>query len=393
MIGAMKSTLDPRRLDAKPEETSRRVLDWWDRRRRSLPWRATPGQRADPYHVWLSEILLQQTNVQTAIPYFQRFAALWPRVEDLAAASLEDVMRAFAGLGYYSRARNMHACAREIARRGGEFPSEEAELRALPGVGAYTAAAVAAIAFNRWASPVDGNIARIMTRLRAIEAPIAKAKGEIAAAAAALTPADRPGDFAQALMDIGAMICGPRNPDCPACPLRPACAGAATGQPQAYPRKQSRKARPQRRGAAFLAQASDGSILLRARPPEGLLGGTIELPGTPWSVDFAPDEAAGAAPFAAPWRLAPGLVEQAFTHFSLHLDVYVACLPGKPPARDGCFWVERRDIQSAALSSVMRKAVARGMMFARDGEDAPEAQRVSKRRNGLSTKGPSTPRS
>ncbi len=389
----MKSSLNPRRPDAKPWETSRRVLDWWDRHRRSLPWRAAPGQPADPYRVWLSEILLQQTTVRTALPYFERFAALWPRVEDLAAASLDDVMRAFAGLGYYSRARNMHACAREIARRGGAFPQGEAELRALPGVGAYTAAAIAAIAFDRHASPVDGNIARIMTRLRAIDAPIARARGAIAAAAAALTPADRPGDFAQALMDIGATICLPRNPDCPACPLRPACAGAATGQPQAYPRKESRKARPQRRGAAFFAQASDGSILLRVRPPEGLLGGTVELPGTPWSVDFAPDEAESAAPFPAPWRLAPGPVEQAFTHFSLRLNVYVAHLPGKPPAHDGCFWVARREIARLALSSLMRKAVAHALMFARDGQDAPEARRVSTRRNGPSTKGPSWPES
>ncbi|MGA2794323.1 MAG: A/G-specific adenine glycosylase [Roseiarcus sp.] len=389
----MKSSLDPRRPDAKPGETSRRVLDWWDRHRRSLPWRAALGQSADPYRVWLSEILLQQTNVQTALPYFERFAALWPRVEDLAAAPLEDVMRAFAGLGYYSRARNMHACAREIARRGGAFPPGEAELRALPGVGAYTAAAIAAIAFNRHASPVDGNIARIMTRLRVIDAPIAKARGAIAAAAAALTPVDRPGDFAQALMDIGATICAPRNPDCPACPLRPACAAAATGQPQAYPRKESRKARPQRRGAAFFAQASDGSILLRARPPEGLLGGTVELPGTPWSVDFASDAAASAAPFAALWRLAPGLVEQAFTHFSLRLNVYVARLAGKPPAHDGCFWVAQREIERVALSSVMRKAVAHALIFARGDEDAPEARRVNKRRNGPSTKRPSSPES
>ena len=392
MVGAMKFSLDPHRPDAKPIETSRRVLDWWDRHRRSFPWRAGPGEPADPYRVWLSEVLLQQTSAQTAIPYFERFATLWPRVEDLAAAPLEEVMRAFAGLGYYSRARNMHACAREIARRGGAFPQGEAELRALPGVGAYTAAAVAAIAFNRIASPVDGNIARIMTRLSAIDAPIAKARGAIAAAAAALTPADRPGDFAQALMDIGATICAPRNPDCPACPLRPACAGAATGQPQAYPRKERRKPRPRRQGAAFFAQASDGSILLRARPPEGLLGGTVELPGTPWSVDFAPDEAASGAPFPAPWRLAPGAVEQAFTHFSLRLSVYVACLPGNPPAHDGCFWVARQEIERAALSSVMRKAVAHALIFARR-QETPEARRFSKRRNGPSTKRPSSPES
>ena len=348
-----------------PHAIARRVLAWWDRHRRTLPWRARPGESADPYRVWLSEILLQQTTVQAVIPYFERFTALWPRVEDMAAAPLEDVMRAFAGLGYYSRARNMHTCAKAVAQRGGAFPENEAALRALPGVGAYTAAAVAAIAFNRPASPVDGNIARIVTRLHAIEAPIAKASREIAAAAAALTPRDRPGDFAQALMDIGATICTPRNPDCPACPMHFACAASATGDPQAYPRKSARKARPSRRGAAFLAQTSDGAILLRTRPPEGLLGSTVELPGTPWSADFVADEAMKAAPFPAPWRLAPGIVEQAFTHFLLQLDVYVVRLPENPPALDGCYWVDRDELKRVAFSSVMRKAVAHGLKFCR----------------------------
>jgi A/G-specific adenine glycosylase len=340
---------------------ARQVLRWWDRSRRTLPWRAKSGESIDPYRVWLSEILLQQTTVQAVIPYFERFIALWPRVEDMAAAPLEELMRAFAGLGYYSRARNMHACAREVAGRGGAFPDSEAALRALPGIGAYTAAAVAAIAFNRPASPVDGNIARIMTRLYAIDAPIAKAGRAIGAAAAALAPADRPGDFAQALMDIGATICTPRSPDCPACPMRSACAAAATDDPQAYPRKSARKERPQRRGAAFFAQALDGGILLRTRPPEGLLGSTVELPGTPWSPDFAADEAASGAPFPAPWRLTPGVVEQAFTHFLLRLNVYVVRLSANPPARNGCFWVAADALDSVAFSSVMRKAVAHGL--------------------------------
>jgi A/G-specific adenine glycosylase len=363
----MNPNLAPRGPKAQSRRQTRRVLAWWDRHRRVLPWRAAAGERADPYRVWLSEILLQQTTVQAVIPYFERFAARWPRVEDLAAAPLEEVMRAFAGLGYYSRARNMHACAREIATRGGVFPGAEADLRALPGVGAYTAAAVAAIAFDEAAAPVDGNIARIMTRLYAIEAPIAKARAAIAKAAAALTPADRPGDFAQALMDIGATICTPRNPDCPNCPLLPDCAAAATGAPQAYPRRAAPKARPQRRGAAFFAQSADGSILLRTRPPRGLLGSTVELPGTPWSADFAPDEAASGAPFAAPWRLTPGVVEQAFTHFLLTLNVYVAELPDASPAHEGCFWVGRSELADAALSSIMRKAVAHAQRFARDG--------------------------
>jgi A/G-specific adenine glycosylase len=363
----MKANLDSLASAAKPPQVARQVLAWWDRCRRTLPWRAKPGESADPYRVWLSEILLQQTTVQAVIPYFERFATLWPRVEDLAAAPLEEVMRAFAGLGYYSRARNMHACAQEVARRGGGFPAREAELRALPGIGAYTAAAVAAIAFNQAASPVDGNIARIMTRLYAIDAPIAKAGRAIAAAAAALTPADRPGDFAQALMDIGATVCTPRNPDCPGCPMQFACAAAASGEPQAYPRKAPRKTRPQRRGAAFLAQAANGAILLRTRPPEGLLGSTVELPGTPWSADFSADEAARGAPFPAAWRLTPGIVEQAFTHFLLQLNVYVVRLRDNPPAKDGCFWVALDALEGVAFSSVMRKAVAHGLKFAGDG--------------------------
>jgi A/G-specific adenine glycosylase len=365
MIGVMKSSIDSVSSGGKPPQISRQVLAWWDRCRRTLPWRAKSGESADPYRVWLSEILLQQTTVQAVIPYFERFASLWPRVEDLAAAPLEDVMRAFAGLGYYSRARNMHACAKEVAQRGGAFPRNEAALRALPGIGAYTAAAVSAIAFNEPASPVDGNIARIMTRLYAIDAPIAKAGRAIAAAAAALTPADRPGDFAQALMDIGATVCTPRNPDCPACPLQFACVAAATGDPQAYPRKAARKARPQRRGAAFLAQNSDGAVLLRTRPPEGLLGGTVELPGTPWSAGFSADAAASGAPFPAPWRLTPGLVEQAFTHFLLQLNVYVVRLPENRPAQDGCFWVADDALKGVGFSSIMRKAVAHGLKFSR----------------------------
>jgi A/G-specific adenine glycosylase len=371
MISAMNPNLVPPRASAQSPCIARGVLEWWDRHRRALPWRASAGESADPYLVWLSEILLQQTTVQAAIPYFERFRTLWPRVEDLAAAPLEEIMRAFAGLGYYSRARNLHACAREVARRGGAFPRSEAELRALPGVGAYTAAAVAAIAFDERASPVDGNIARIIARLEAIEQPIAKARGAIARAAAMLTPADRPGDFAQALMDIGATICTPRNPDCPACPLRSVCAADATGQPQAYPRKAPRKQRPHRRGAAFFAQRPDGSVLLRIRPPEGLLGATVELPGTPWTSDFAAERAISGAPFPASWRMAPGLVEQVFTHFSLALTVYVARLTHAPPPRDGCFWLARDEIDGAALSSIMRKAVAHGLRFAGEDERAP----------------------
>jgi A/G-specific adenine glycosylase len=391
MIDPMNVNAEPRKSERRSQDAAGRVLAWFDRHRRSLPWRAASGQRADPYLVWLSEILLQQTNVPTATPYFERFRALWPRVEDLAAAPLDEVMRAFAGLGYYSRARNLHACAIEIAARGGRFPSAESDLRALPGIGAYTAAAIAAIAFGRKASPVDGNIARIVTRLFAIEEPIVKARAKIAAGAAALTPCDRPGDFAQALMDIGAAICTPRNPDCPACPMQAICAAAASGDPQTYPRKSARKERPARRGAAFFAEAGDGGVLLRTRPPNGLLGATVELPGTAWSVDFALDEAAAAAPLAAAWRLTPGTVDQIFTHFSLRLTVYAARLQGRPPAPEGCFWVEREALDGVAFSSLMRKAVAHGRSFTERDESEPAAKPVNKRPNGPSTKKRSSP--
>ena len=378
----MNANLDP----PHPQAQSARVLAWWDRHRRTLPWRAGPGEKPDPYLVWLSEILLQQTTVPAAIPYFERFRALWPRVEDLAAAPIEDVMRAFAGLGYYSRARNLHACARAVVASGGAFPRREAELRALPGIGAYTAAAVAAIAFDEPASPVDGNIARIVSRLKAIEAPIAASRAAIGAAAAALTPHDRPGDFAQALMDIGAAICTPRNPDCPACPLRLSCAAHATGDPAAYPRRAPRKMRPERRGAVFFVQRADGAVLLRTRPASGLLGGTAELPGTLWSTDFRPEDAAAGAPCPAAWRRAPGLVEQAFTHFTLVLAVHVARLDGAAAAPEGCFWVAPDALAGAALSSVMRKALAHGLSFAAEASPEAAAAGLNKRRDGPSAR-------
>jgi A/G-specific adenine glycosylase len=346
----------------KPREIARRVLAWWDAHRRELPWRAPPGERADPYRVWLSEVLLQQTTATAAAPYFLKFVGQWPGVEALAAASLDDVMRAFAGLGYYSRARNLHACAQEVARRGGRFPQTERELRALPGVGAYTAAAVAAIAFEAEAAPVDGNIARILARLHAIESPIAAARRRIGEAAAELTPAERPGDFAQALMDIGATICRPRNPDCPACPLREACAAHRAGEAAAYPRAANRKPKPTRLGAAFFARRADGAVLARRRPPRGLLGATLELPGGPWETDAAISPQY--APFAASWRRLPGEVEQTFTHFVLRLTLFAADVGDAPPRSEGDIWVEPENAGSAGFSSVMLKALAHARRFA-----------------------------
>ncbi len=345
--------------EAKRNAMVARTLKWWDRNRRELAWRVGPGETPDPYRVWLSEVLLQQTTARAATAYYRGFVEKWPTVEDLAAASHEVVISAFAGLGYYSRARNLHACAKEIARRGGRFPSEEAELRALPGVGAYTAAAIAAIAFGRRAAPVDGNIARILARLLALEQPIAQARSAIAAAARALAPGQRAGDFAQALMDIGATICRPHKPDCPACPLSEDCAALRSGAPEAYPRRAAAKARPQRRGAVFFARRADGAFLARRRPPLGLLASTVELPGTAWTSEGPGGAWLDAAPVAARWLRLPGAVDQAFTHFQLTLTVYAAAVEGAAP--DGCFWVRPDGVGEAGFSNVMRKAVAQAL--------------------------------
>ena len=341
--------------EAKRKAIVARTLAWWDRCHRTLAWRSKPGEIPDPYRVWLSEVLLQQTTAQAATPYYQAFIAKWPRVEHLAAAPTEDIMSAFAGLGYYSRARNLHACAKEIARRGGTFPSEEAELCALPGVGAYTAAAVAAIAFDRQTTPVDGNIARVLAQLLALEKPIARVRAELATAARELAPSQRAGDFAQALMDIGATLCRPRNPACDLCPLADDCAGFQAGVPEAYPRRTEAKARPRRQGAVFFAHRSDGAFLARRRPPHGLLASTLELPGTLWTAEGPGEAAHDAAPVVAHWRRLRGEVEQVFTHFALKLTVYAAVFEGRAPA--GCSWVGSDAVGEAGFSSMMRKAV------------------------------------
>ena len=324
-------------------------------RRRALAWRAGPGESPDPYRVWLSEVLLQQTTAQAATPYFLNFIAKWPRVEDLAAAPSEAVMSAFAGLGYYSRARNLHACAKEIARRGGRFPSAEADLRSLPGVGAYTAAAISAIAFGRQTAPVDGNIARILARLLAIEEPIAQAKSEIATAARALAPSKRAGDFAQALMDIGATICRPRNPDCAHCPLVQDCAAFRTAAPEAYPRRARAKVKPCREGAVFFARRSDGAFLARRRPPHGLLASTVELPGTPWTSEGS---SRGVSQRGAGRRALAAAARDSRT--GLHsLRAQIDGVRGSVRRRrsGGPFLGGRDAVGEAGFSNMMRKAV------------------------------------
>jgi A/G-specific adenine glycosylase len=338
------------------------LLAWYDRHRRDLPWRARPGETPEPYRVWLSEIMLQQTTVRAVIPYFARFLDLFPTVEALAQAPSEAVMRAWAGLGYYSRARNLHACAQEVvARFGGRFPEEEAELRTLPGIGAYTAAAIAAIAFDRRATVVDGNVERVVARLHAVTDPLPAAKPAIRELAEALTPARRPGDFAQAMMDLGATLCSPRSPACGLCPWRAPCLARAQGLAETLPRKLPKKEGVLRRGAAFVAIRSDGAILVRTRPPKGLLGGMTEVPGTDWAADHEARDALHHAPLAAPWQALPGVVEHVFTHFPLALTVYRAELPGGTPAPAGCRWVARQALAGEAFPTVMRKVLAHAL--------------------------------
>ena len=286
-----------------------RLLAWYDRHRRTLPWRAPAGRRADPYVVWLSEIMLQQTTVATVGDYFRRFVERWPTIEALAAAPIDEVLSAWAGLGYYARARNLHACALAVAGpHGGRFPTEEAALLALPGIGAYTAAAIRAIAFDQPASAVDGNVERVIARLFAIETPLPDAKTEIKARAARLVPAERAGDYAQAMMDLGATVCTPRNPRCVICPLMANCKARKLGLAEDLPRRAPKALKPTRRGLAFVLARKDGAILLRKRPPKGLLGGMDEVPSSPWRegklVDRQGDgRRAGAGALADPRRL------------------------------------------------------------------------------------------
>jgi len=256
---------------ARPDP--RTLLDWYARHRRVLPWRAGPGERADPYRVWLSEIMLQQTRINAVLPYYARFLERWPGIRELAAAPLEEVLKIWAGLGYYARARHLHACARAVVERhGGAFPADEAALRALPGIGAYTAAAIAAIAFGRRATAVDGNIERVVARLCAVETPLPAAKPVIRGLAQTLTPAKRAGDFAQAMMDLGATICTPASPACAICPWAASCAARRRGDPESFPRRQRKRAGALRRGAAFVVTRADGAVLVRTRALKGLLG-------------------------------------------------------------------------------------------------------------------------
>ena len=350
------------RVGVVSESLRAQLLGWYDANARALPWRVGPadrGVRADPYRVWLSEVMLQQTTVPHATPYFLKFTARWPTVTDLANAADGEVMAAWAGLGYYARARNLLACARAVAgEHGGVFPDTEAGLRGLPGLGPYTAAAVGAIAFNRVTNVVDGNVERVMARLFAVEAPLPDAKPELKTLAAGLVrdaPLDngRPGDWAQALMDLGATVCRPKAPLCDRCPIAAHCAGLATGAPETYPRKTAKAARPHRFGVAYVLTRGDQVALVR-RPPKGLLGGMLALPTSDWrATRWSDAEALAAAPASAAWREV-GEVEHGFTHFTLTLQVVRA----EGDAADA-IWSPRRDLD--ALPSVFLKAARAGL--------------------------------
>ncbi len=339
------------------------ILRWYDENARDLPWRTPPRSgakdrrrreaRPDPYRVWLSEIMLQQTTVATVAPRYQRFLDRWPTVEAMATAPVDDILGEWAGLGYYARARNLHKCAVAVAALG-DFPDTEEALKALPGIGDYTAAAIAAIAFDRRAVVVDGNIERVVARLFLIEAPLPAAKPEIKEQANAIWPQERSGDFAQGLMDLGAMVCRPKSPTCLLCPVRETCAAHGAGRVETLPRKAPKKTKPNRRGIAFALTNARGEFLFERRPDKGLLGGMLGLPGSPWS-ERAPvkSDIAAHAPAEADWRMA-GEARHVFTHFQLSLHVYTARAPKGFRRKDNQIWIKP---DAAQLPTVMKKAV------------------------------------
>ena len=354
------------------------LLEWYDRHRRELPWRPLPGERADPYSVWLSEVMLQQTGVKTVVPYFKKFLVRWPDVDALGRASLDDVLRMWAGLGYYSRARNLHACAVAVSRdHGGVFPDTEEGLRSLPGIGSYTAAAIAAIAFGRRIMAVDGNIERVVSRLFAVEKPLPQAKPLIQQLATTLLCESRAGDVksragdvksragdsAQALMDLGASICTPKKPACSLCPLYDDCAARTRGDQEIFPRKAPKKSGALRRGAAFVVTRGD-KLLVRTRAEKGLLGGMTEVPTSHWLAVQDDKTALRQAPMLngiAHWHRRAGVVTHVFTHFPLELLVYTAHVPARARTPAGMRWVPISTLGDEALPNVMRKVIAHGL--------------------------------
>ncbi len=341
----------------------RRLLNWYDREGRDLPWRLKGGGQPDPYHVWLSEIMLQQTTVATVAPYFKEFLRRWPTVHELRDASLDDVLHAWQGLGYYARARNLHKCAIEVSERmSGKFPSSVAALRELPGIGPYTASAIAAIAFEKPETVVDGNVERVMSRLYAIEEALPKSKPQLRRHALKLTPRTRSGDYAQALMDLGATICTPRNPDCERCPWSGACLALASANPETYPRRARKAERPTRYGTVFWVEDREGHVLIRRRPEKGLLGGMMEVPSSPWDPDpKAVSYGDGQRPVAISkkqWEKIRGVVTHTFTHFHLILDVERTVLASDRSVADTAGqWCSPNEFHRHAFPTVMKKVI------------------------------------
>jgi A/G-specific adenine glycosylase len=333
------------------------LLRWYVVDKRQLPWRAMEGEQPDPYRIWLSEVMLQQTTVAAVKPYFEKFTARWPDVRALAAADEAEIMAAWAGLGYYARARNLIACARKVAAdHDGRFPGDEAGLRALPGIGRYTAAAIAAIAFGRRAVAVDSNVERVVSRLFAVREALPGARDRIHAFADSIVPDEGAGDFAQAMMDLGSTICTPRNPDCARCPLALRCEARLEGRPEAYPVKAAKAAKPRRRGIAYWLEHDDHVLLVR-RPAKGLLGGMLGLPTGAWGSSPRPGEG---APIAAEWTEA-GSVDHVFTHFALNLSLLCATAPGRVESGEGATWWPVERLGEAGLPTLFARAAARGV--------------------------------
>jgi A/G-specific adenine glycosylase len=341
---------DPAPIDAAA------VLAWYDRHARDLPWRVAPADRArgvapDPYRVWLSEVMLQQTTVAAVKTYFLRFTSLWPTVFDLAAAPLDSVLKEWAGLGYYARARNLHACAQAVVHQhAGVFPQTSASLQALPGIGAYTSAAIAAICFDEPVAVLDGNLDRVLARYYALPVPVREAKDELRAALQASVPG-RAGDFAQAMMDLGATICAPRAAACMLCPVQPGCIAARQGDPTIYPLKPAKAERPVRKGHAYVMRDEAGDVYLQSRPEKGLLGGMTEVPGSGWTADLPGAE----YPVTGDWQHR-GQVVHVFTHFRLELEVWSARVA--PETLDGGWWSEVGALRGEALPTLYRKVLA-----------------------------------
>jgi A/G-specific adenine glycosylase len=342
--------------DSGEFDVSGELLGWYDRHAREMPWRVSPADRAagvrpDPYRVWLSEVMLQQTTVAAVRDYFMRFTTRWPTVQALAAAPDDQVMGEWAGLGYYARARNLLKCARVVAdEHGGQFPDTYDVLLKLPGIGPYTAAAISAIAFDRPETVLDGNVERVMARLHDIHDPLPGSKPQLKDRAAAHTPQARPGDYAQAVMDLGATICTPKSPACGICPLREPCQSRRAGTQADLPRKTPKKPKPTRYGHVYIAQRQNGAVLLERRPDKGLLGGMLGWPGTDWS-----DAPVETPPFEADWHVLPAEVRHTFTHFHLILRVWTTDLPDDT-LPDGLIILDKHQFRPGDLPTVMRKA-------------------------------------